>query len=820
MENLPIILDENLDVLNKIMYDGIVIHRDGKFVYLNEHALKELEADSKEDLIGKSVLSIIKPQYLELVIERLKKLEKLRSLPPELIELTTIKGNSLFVEISTSAVIYENQLSFLIYSKNLNEIVKKNNELANYQSQLNAVIKSIPDILFIIDKDLIVKGMFANDPSKLFLSQDKVVNKNIINVLPPHVYLACKRCIEDVFDTKEDKIIHYEAEFNNRISYFEFRATLKNSDEVLAIVRDVSKETQLVNEQRYTDGFQQLLTGLAFEFLNTNISNFEVIINSSLEKLAKFLELDDITFVEYELNKSLVKPIYKWGISDKANFDKIYTEVPTELFSNWITSHFRGSHYFLNDIENSKVNKNIIYFFSKLVVSSHLSIPIFKHLECIGFISLEKRYDKKQYSEAEIKLINIFAKLLGNLFSRLHNLALLEDKNIELEKAKIKNNRLIKELRDEILERKQIEEELSVSKRQLEATIQNSPVIAIQWYNNKGEIIFWNKASEQIFGYSEKDVLGKTLQDLYMTYEEHKEYLKSLQQIEITNKPIGPYESQIIKKDGTIGWLLSTTFIIPGKNQENIYVCMDADISKQKELFLQLSNVVSEKDKFLSIIAHDLKSPFTGFLGMTQMLSNDFHKLNLNEIQEISGNLYESAENLYKLLENLLEWSRLQRGLTATNKEELDIYNLVNNNINLQKIKIEQKEISIRNKVNQDLRFFADMNMVNAILRNFISNAVKFTNRGGSISIYYEEDVSFNIIVVEDNGIGIPDDIRNSLFTLTKKVSRLGTEGELSTGLGLILCKEYVEKHNGKIWVQSTPDHGSKFYFSIPKTKF
>lgn len=819
MKKLPHILKENLEALGEITNDAIVIHKGGKFVYLNRSAVEIIEAENESCLIGKSVLSIMHPEYLPYAIERLTKLENGEKLSPEIEKVITLKGREKSLEIKTTAILFEKEPSFLLYARDVSNILDKNLELDDHKKRLNAIISSIPDIIFIIDRNLKIIEIFDNNGKLLFAPKHLILNKNIIDFLPPKIYLQSKKAIEQCFSTNLPQVINFDYEINDQVHYFESRITKKDDNEVLSIIRDVSNELKLINELQYNEKFQKLLTDLAADFLNTNINNFDKIIVNSLEKIGKFLELDDVTYCEYELNKHLINPLYLWGISNKSDLEQIFKHIPTELFSNWITSHFRGVPYLINIQTDIKINLNIKHFFNKLKVDSHLSIPIYKDLECIGFISFEKRYQNRNFNDNELKLLNIFAGLVGNLFSRLNNLKLLEDKNIELEKIRLKNNKLILDLKGEIADRLRIEQELSISKKQLEATVQNSPIISVQWYNSDGEIIFWNNASKNIFGFSEEDAVGRTLEDLIYTHEENEVFKNTLKEIAESGKPYGPYESQIKRKDGSIGWILSTTFMIPGKNNDQLFVCMDVDISEQKLLHKKLNDLVLEKDKFLSIIAHDLKSPFTGFLGMTQILAQEFLELSPQEIKEISSNLFESAENLYQLLENLLEWSRIQRGMVEINMEYINLFNLVNNNINIMKIKTELKNITIKNNIDKELLLFADMNMVNAILRNLISNAIKFTKRGGTIILDAKKESNEYYFCVEDNGIGIPDDIVNSLFSISSKVSRVGTDGEPSTGLGLILCKEYVDKHKGKIWVQSQENIGSKFCISIPSKK-
>ena len=241
-------------------------------------------------------------------------------------------------------------------------------------------------------------------------------------------------------------------------------------------------------------------------------------------------------------------------------------------------------------------------------------------------------------------------------------------------------------------------------------------------------------------------------------------------------------------------------------------VIEELELTKQ-----QLQETIAEKDKFFSIMAHDLKSPFSGFLGLTKTLNEQIYNLTINEMQELVAALQTSADNVYKLLENLLEWSRLQRHLVEFRPGTFDLHYLADLIINLQKSNALNKKITINNYIPLGSNIFADTNMINTVLRNLISNSLKFTDPGGKIDINFSSSPSHNIFQVIDNGIGIPDDMINLLFVTGEKTSRQGTAGESSTGLGLLLCKEYIEAHHGSIEVQSDEGKGTTFTISLPR---
>jgi signal transduction histidine kinase len=230
----------------------------------------------------------------------------------------------------------------------------------------------------------------------------------------------------------------------------------------------------------------------------------------------------------------------------------------------------------------------------------------------------------------------------------------------------------------------------------------------------------------------------------------------------------------------------------------------------------KLQELNATKDKFFGIIAHDLKNPFNAILGFSNLLITSNNQYNQGQTMEIIGMMHTSAKNAYKLLENLLEWSRSQTGAIDYKPENLILKEFVIENENLCENLAKEKNISISNEIPEDLVVCADQYMLSTILRNLITNAIKFTHKGGNITITSILQDAAITIAVCDTGIGMDEYTRNKLFKINEKISIVGTEQERGTGLGLLLCKEFVEKHGGKIWVESELYRGSNFKFSIP----
>ncbi len=231
---------------------------------------------------------------------------------------------------------------------------------------------------------------------------------------------------------------------------------------------------------------------------------------------------------------------------------------------------------------------------------------------------------------------------------------------------------------------------------------------------------------------------------------------------------------------------------------------------------LKLKELNATKDKFFNIIAHDLKNPFTSLLGSTELLFENIHKMDNEKIRELAIILNDSAKSGYAILQNLLDWSRSQTGQLKFNPERFNLSYLIKKNISDLQFLANNKEINLSFEADRDIYIITDQNMINTVLRNLISNSIKFTHRGGRIEISSIVNSDEVIISIKDNGVGISEENLGKLFRIDTKYSMPGTEKEQGTGLGLKLCKEFVEKQGGKIWVESIENKGSEFRFSIP----
>jgi len=382
-----------------------------------------------------------------------------------------------------------------------------------------------------------------------------------------------------------------------------------------------------------------------------------------------------------------------------------------------------------------------------------------------------------------------------------------------------------KQLEQSIQDRKKVELDLMKEQYLIDALLNNLPD-HIYFKDIESRFIRINKAHAMFFGLSDPDqAIGKRDFDFFT--DEHAQQAFNDEQNIIRTGHLLSLEEKETHYDHEDTWVSTVKLPLCDKDGRIIGTFgISRDITKHKlaEEEIKLKNELllttnAEKDKFFSIIAHDLRGPLSSFLSATQILSEDIQTMATQEIKEITVSMKESAQNIYTLLENLLEWSRLRRGRLDFVPERLNINEKINDCIGVLSEYARKKEIQIFVSIPGALEIHADNHMFDTIVRNLVSNAIKFTNVGGKISV---EAISNNNHFIEmkvsDSGIGMPPELKSKLFLLSEKTSRPGTNGEMSTGLGLLLCKEFIEKHGGRIWVESEVGKGSSFYFTMSGT--
>jgi PAS domain S-box-containing protein len=340
-----------------------------------------------------------------------------------------------------------------------------------------------------------------------------------------------------------------------------------------------------------------------------------------------------------------------------------------------------------------------------------------------------------------------------------------------------------------------------------------------------GTYVSVNNALARMYGFDSPEELMKSRTDIskeaYSDPTERNNFLRMMEE----KGYVKGYEYEVKRKDGEKIWFYEDAHAVKDEyGQIKFFEGFVIDITQRKKADAEviqktkeLEKLNHEKDLFFSIIAHDLRSPFNSFMGLTQIMAEELSSLTTSEIQKIAGSMRNSAVNLFRLLENLLQWSRIEQGSLPFDPVKTDLKTEIDESIAMVLESARNKEIQLKYNIPKDLMIYADSNMLRTIIRNIVSNAIKFTPYKGKIILEakaWEENNT--LIFIRDTGIGMPPDIMAHLFELEGKATRKGTHGEPSSGLGLLLCKEFITKHGGKIWVESAEGKGTTFYFTFP----
>ncbi|MCX6220737.1 MAG: PAS domain S-box protein [Bacteroidia bacterium] len=373
-----------------------------------------------------------------------------------------------------------------------------------------------------------------------------------------------------------------------------------------------------------------------------------------------------------------------------------------------------------------------------------------------------------------------------------------------------------------VIERKRAEEELAKSNSLIAATLE-STVDGILVVDRNGKITNYNKKFVELWRIPESVLsIGKDEELLTFVMEQLSDpdgFLNKV--IELYNNYEETSTDYIEFKDGRTFERYSQSQIFNGECVGRVWSFRDITIQKNtlyslQESEVQLRELNATKDKFFSIIAHDLKSPFNGILGFSNILADQIKQKNYDNIEEYAEIIQFSSQKAIDLLMNLVDWSRSQSGRMDFNPRTTDVSTIIHEIFELLKISALQKSILLTKKIEPSIMASVDKEMISSALRNLITNAIKFTNSGGTVEIKAEKIGQELKITVDDTGIGMDGNELAKLFRIDQSYSRPGTQNEQGTGLGLILCKEFISIHGGSIWAESQVGQGSRFCFTIP----
>ena len=389
-----------------------------------------------------------------------------------------------------------------------------------------------------------------------------------------------------------------------------------------------------------------------------------------------------------------------------------------------------------------------------------------------------------------------------------------------------RSHKKINRQREELLN---LNNELKVKNRQLEEFedfVNRTKAIIVVWRTESDfPIQFISKNVKEQLGFSDKDFMSGERNWKDLIHPEDLERIRTEQMGFVQNR-VTEYSQQyrLMNAEGEYRWFEDhNKLIIDRKANTTLLQAVVLDINERKELEQQLINYTEElkelnkiKDKFFSIVAHDLKSPFLGLMGLSKMLFDKFDTIDQEQRVDYISAIHQMIKRVYKLIENLLDWSRIQLNKFEINIKEVTLKPLCESVVEIISINAAEKNITIKNLLPDDLVIHSDDKMITSMLSNLISNSIKFTNVDGVIKIYSNVENDKVKITVEDNGVGIPPGDIDNIFKVDQKLSTMGTSGEKGTGLGLIITKEMTEKLGGEIYAESEVDKWTRFTIVFP----
>lgn len=365
-----------------------------------------------------------------------------------------------------------------------------------------------------------------------------------------------------------------------------------------------------------------------------------------------------------------------------------------------------------------------------------------------------------------------------------------------------------------IEKRKIAERKLSESEERFRTLVENAPDLIMR-FDRDHKHLFVNSSSKKVLNIKPEKFIGKTHSEMGFPAEMCSFWEKEMN-IAFQSKKKHTVEFILALNNEThyFEWQLIPELNLKGECETLMAIARDISVRKKSEI--ALNEMLKTKDKFFSIIAHDLKNPFNALLPITKNLHLNCNEMSQEQIAESAAIIYSSASQEFKLLNNLLEWGRSQLGKIILKPKQIDLEKIMSSNILLQKARTDKKKIAVSVEVIKASMAFADEYMIDTVIRNLYSNALKFCRTNGQVNIKIETTAKKVIFSIQDNGIGISAENQKKLFRIDTNYTRVGTDEEVGTGLGLILCKDFVDQNNGKISVESAIEKGSIFSVELP----
>ena len=549
------------------------------------------------------------------------------------------------------------------------------------------------------------------------------------------------------------------------IEYLFFSATnITNQIETLR------RSEYLFNQQKVLSDVTQLL-GSGY--------NLSASLNSILKILGEHTGVSRVYIFENDSSNQITSNTYEWCNEFITPQIELLQNTPYEIIPSWKELLINNGFIFSENI--SELPQDIRDVLEPQEIKSILIYPITVEGNFYGFIGFDECKRNKIWEKEELALLKTVSNVLSNSFERREYLERLKSSEIRLKMA-----------------------------------IESANEALWDWNFQSGEL-YLNENWYKMSGYTSEELSG--LSNLWYRFID-KEDLPNV--IDNWNRHISGetefYEqiNRIVTKEGSKKWVITKGMVVKRDKDGNPLraVGIQADITEQKEREEELRKLVATRDMYFSIIAHDLRGPIGSFAGLTEMMNTS--SLDKESEKEIISELAKLSKSTFELLENLLIWARSQRGDVALNLTQINLSTLVEIVLSPLKTLAQQKNILLINEVKDGTTVFADSEALSLIIRNIVSNSIKFTKSGGRVLVSSKKRDNLMEISIIDNGIGMPKEVADRLFTSDGYQTRRGTDNEKGSGLGLMMSSEFVKRMGGEIKVESIENIGTRVFFTVP----
>lgn len=768
--------------LASTVMDGLFVYSKTGFVYVNE-TLANMVGCSISELMKMKIEDLVTDEYKSLVSkpaeERLDGKKVTRDYDVNLIHKN---GEKIIpVTFNLSLIKIKNNPAILGIVKNNSDKIKAKKELKEFEAKFNAITKSAADGIIIVTEEFNIT-YWNKAAEKMFgFTFSEAKDKNFFNLIcPANSIEQIKNNLQFNYltGTKEPglNIFEFDLQSNNgKIIPVEISTAIVQSDDhdhLILIIRDIAdrkeRNKQIAKEWNLTQYFMDYIPfSIYFKDLES-----------------RFMKVNKSTFQKLGFNSA----------------DELIGKRDTDIFTQ---EHAEAARYdelkLINEEEKiiHKVEKET-WKDGKVTWVSTTKAPLRDHLgKIIGTFGITRDI-------TQIKKSQLIQKMLLKISTAVNTVEAITELYSEIHLA-------VKELMKA--------DNFYIALFDEETNMLSFPYFVDEYdempeprISGRGLTEYIIRSGKAHLIDADLDMALRKLGETNLIGESSIIWLGV--PLKIGDKTIGAVVVQDYKDPSTYGEeeLQILTYV-----SEQIANAISKKNSEQQlKLFSEeLQELNASKDKFFSIIAHDLKSPFQGLIGLSRLIVEEYSELSEVELKGFVQALNESAESTYSLIENLLEWSRLQTGRIKFNPASIDIYNIIEEIKMLLYQTAELKKIKITNKVPSDTLIWGDKYMLSSLLQNLMSNSIKFTNRFGEIIVDSAIKDKMMEVYISDNGVGIDLDDIHKIFRIDATFSTRGTEQEKGTGLGLILCKEIVNRHGGKIRIESEKDKGTKVIFSL-----